>query len=198
MNESETPGSALQSVLGRLAREEPRALERLFGLLAIPSVSTDPAYHQACVDAAECCAGLLREAGFDARVVPTSGKPMVVGHSRARPSAKPRRHALFYGHYDVQPPEPFEAWTVPPFQPHLADDPHHGKVIVARGASDVTEDRTTGPSPDLTLFYSGQQRVADLVSELRASNPEFVDPRFLLDNAYQAPTQARFGVKFIF
>jgi acetylornithine deacetylase/succinyl-diaminopimelate desuccinylase-like protein len=135
MNRSETP-KALQSVLDRLAGEEPRALERLFGLLAIPSVSTDPAYHQSCIDAAECCAGLLREAGFEARVVPTSGKPMVVGHSRGVPSGKPRRRVLFYGHYDVQPPEPFEAWVRPPFEPHLADDPQHGKIIVARGASD--------------------------------------------------------------
>ena len=135
MNSSETP-KALQSVLGRFESEEPRALERLFGLLAIPSVSTDPAYHQSCIDAAECCTGLLREAGFDARVVPTSGKPMVVGHSRGAPSGKPRRRVLFYGHYDVQPPEPFEAWVRPPFEPHLADDPLHGKIIVARGASD--------------------------------------------------------------
>jgi acetylornithine deacetylase/succinyl-diaminopimelate desuccinylase-like protein len=135
MNSSEMP-KALQSVLGRLESEEPRALERLFGLLAIPSVSTDPAYHQSCIDAAECCAGLLREAGFDARVVSTSGKPMVVGHSRGAASGKPCRRVLFYGHYDVQPPEPFEAWVRPPFEPHLADDPQHGKIIVARGASD--------------------------------------------------------------
>jgi acetylornithine deacetylase/succinyl-diaminopimelate desuccinylase-like protein len=123
-------------VLSRLASEEPHALQRLFRLLSIPSVSTDPAYHQACVDAAECCADLLREAGFDARVVPTSGKPMVVGHSRAANAPKPRRRVLFYGHYDVQPPEPIEEWIAPPFEPHLADDPLHGKVIVARGASD--------------------------------------------------------------
>jgi acetylornithine deacetylase/succinyl-diaminopimelate desuccinylase-like protein len=73
MTRSERPEGALQSVLGRLASEEQSALERLFGLLAIESVSTDPAHHQSCIDAAECCAALLREAGFDARVVPTSG-----------------------------------------------------------------------------------------------------------------------------
>ena len=136
MNKSQASDGALQSVLDRLAREEPQALERLFRLLAIPSVSTDPAYHQSCLDAAECCAGLLRDTGFEARVVPTRGKPMVVGHWRGTPPAKPQRRVLFYGHYDVQPPEPFEEWTAPPFDPRLADDPHHGKVIVARGASD--------------------------------------------------------------
>jgi acetylornithine deacetylase/succinyl-diaminopimelate desuccinylase-like protein len=136
MNRSVTSAGADERVLDRLAGEEPRALERLFRLLAIPSVSTDPAYHQSCLEAAECCAGLLRESGFEARVVPTKGKPMVVGHWRVATSATPRRRVLFYGHYDVQPPEPFEEWTTPPFDPRLVDDPLIGKVIVARGASD--------------------------------------------------------------
>ena len=61
-------GGALPSVLDRLGREEPAALERLFRLLAIPSVSTDPAFHESCVEAAAWCAGALREIGFDARV----------------------------------------------------------------------------------------------------------------------------------
>jgi acetylornithine deacetylase/succinyl-diaminopimelate desuccinylase-like protein len=132
------PGAegALQSVLACLAREEPAALERLFGLLAIPSISTDPAHHEACVEAAECCAAVLRDIGFDARVAPTLGKPMVVGHWRAAPGPTPRAHVLFYGHYDVQPPEPLAEWTAPPFEPHLIEDPRYGKVIVARGASD--------------------------------------------------------------
>ena len=128
--------AALDRVLDRLAGEEEAALERLFRLLAIPSVSTDPAFHGSCVEAAEACAGALAEIGFGARVEPTLGKPMVVGHWRANPSGAPRRHVLFYGHYDVQPPEPLEQWHAPPFEPRLVDDPRHGKVIVARGASD--------------------------------------------------------------
>ena len=129
-------GDALERVLARLAADEEPALERLFRLLAIPSISTDPAYHDACVAAAEACAGALSEIGFTARVEPTMGKPMVVGHWRAPASPQPRRRVLFYGHYDVQPPDPLELWDAPPFHPRLAEDPRHGKVIVARGASD--------------------------------------------------------------
>ncbi|MEZ5827507.1 MAG: dipeptidase [Hyphomicrobiales bacterium] len=134
MEASRASESPLESVLDQLAADRPAALERLFGFLAIPSISTDPAYHQACLQAAEWCANALREIGFEARVKPTSGKPMVVAHWR---SGEPNRpHVLFYGHYDVQPPDPLEAWTAPPFEPHLVDDPRHGKIIVARGASD--------------------------------------------------------------
>src|SRR5262245_55823140 len=114
MSQARSSAAALPTVLRRLEKEEPRALKRLFRLLSIPSVSTDPAYHQACIDAAECCASLLREAGFDARVVPTSGTPMVVGHSRVAEARKPRRPVLFYGPYDVQPPEPLEEWAAVP------------------------------------------------------------------------------------
>jgi acetylornithine deacetylase/succinyl-diaminopimelate desuccinylase-like protein len=136
MNAPQPRGDALGRVIARLANSEEAALERLFRLLAIPSVSTDPAFHDACVQAAEACAGALAEIGFAARVEPTLGKPMVVGHWRAASSGAARRHVLFYGHYDVQPPEPFAEWNAPPFAPRLADDPRNGKVIVARGASD--------------------------------------------------------------
>jgi acetylornithine deacetylase/succinyl-diaminopimelate desuccinylase-like protein len=131
----QAPAEALERVLARLAGDEEAALERLFRLLAIASVSTDPARHDACVEAAEACAGALAETGFEARVEPTMGKPMVVGHWRAAGS-EPRRRVLFYGHYDVQPPDPLELWDAPPFHPRLVEDPRHGKVIVARGASD--------------------------------------------------------------
>ena len=130
MTGPQASGGALQSVLDRLAGEEAAALERLFRLLAIPSVSTDPAFHESCIEAAEACAGALREIGFEARVEPTLGKPMVVGHWRAASSTEKRR-LLFYGHYDVQPPEPLDLWRTPPFEPTVAD----GKLF-ARGAVD--------------------------------------------------------------
>ncbi len=121
-------------VLTHLDANADAALERLFAILRIPSVSTDPAYDAACRDAAAWCAEQLAGMGFEARVAPTAGKPMVVGHWRSDKPDAP--HVLFYGHYDVQPADPLELWETPPFEPRLADDPVHGPVITARGASD--------------------------------------------------------------
>lgn len=133
MSEPHPSHAALPRVLDHLAGGRQAALDRLFEFLSIPSISTDPSYHSACLEAAEWCAKVLRDIGFEARVEPTSGKPMVVGHWRG--AASPVR-VLFYGHYDVQPPDPVEEWTAPPFAPRLAEDETSGEVIVARGASD--------------------------------------------------------------
>jgi acetylornithine deacetylase/succinyl-diaminopimelate desuccinylase-like protein len=125
----------LRRVLHTLDATQTEALDRLFQFIRIPSVSTDPAYKSHCQRAAEWCAGQLKSMGFAARVVPTAGHPMVVGHD-APPPLHTGPHVLFYGHYDVQPPEPLELWKTPPFEPCLAQDKANGKVIRGRGAED--------------------------------------------------------------
>lgn len=119
-------------VLAHLDADRDAALERLFAFLRIPSVSTDPAYADHCRTAAHWLADQLTEIGFDAAVKPTAGQPVVLAHHDG-PADAP--HLLFYGHYDVQPPEPLDLWDSPPFEPQLVDA-ERGKRIVARGAVD--------------------------------------------------------------
>ena len=72
----------LNQVLTTLDDTSDAALARLFQLLRIESVSTDPAYKAGCLEAAQWCAEELSDIGFDARVVPTTGHPMVVAHDK--------------------------------------------------------------------------------------------------------------------
>ena len=122
----------LSDVLTQAAQNNDAALERLFELLKIPSISTDPAYRTQCQQAADWLVSDLQSFGIDASRRDTPGHPMVVGHSPAV-AGKPR--LLFYGHYDVQPVDPLDLWHSDPFSPALEQEGSNS-VIRARGAAD--------------------------------------------------------------
>jgi acetylornithine deacetylase/succinyl-diaminopimelate desuccinylase-like protein len=102
--------------------------KELFEFLRIPSVSTKPEHKPDMIRAAEWLRASMEAAGLIATIHPTAGHPIVVGEWRGVPGAPT---VLIYGHYDVQPPEPLELWTSPPFEPTLRD----GRFF-ARGAAD--------------------------------------------------------------
>ena len=110
-----------------------RSVERLSALLSIPSIGTDPAYQAATLEAANWLVRELQEIGFEAGLRETPGQPAIVAHHPGPSGEGPR--VLYYGHYDVQPAEPLDLWTTPPFEPTIVEGPH-GKRIVARGAVD--------------------------------------------------------------
>ncbi|MBL1255511.1 M20/M25/M40 family metallo-hydrolase [Methylocystis sp. Sn-Cys] len=125
--------ATIDAVLNTIDANLPASTQRLFDLLSIPSVSTDPAYTQHCQRAANWLADQLKGLGYTADVRETPGHPIVVGHAKAKRKDAP--HVLFYGHYDVQPADPLGLWETDPFAPRLAAG-KDGDEIVARGASD--------------------------------------------------------------
>ena len=127
--------STLEAVLDRIDQDLDHSVERLFALLRIASISTDPAYQKDCQKAAEHVAADLRSMGFEADVRPTAGHPVVVGKANEASTSKGPR-VLFYGHYDVQPVDPLDLWKTPPFEPRIEELPDGRKIIVARGACD--------------------------------------------------------------
>lgn len=128
---------ALDKVLEVIDRDIEQSIERLYALLKIPSVSTDPAYRKDCEKAAAWLAHELSTLGFKADVRATQGLPMVIAHydlsGGEAEAGKP--HVLFYGHYDVQPPDPLDEWKTPPFEPRMTEE-GGVKRIVARGVAD--------------------------------------------------------------
>lgn len=125
--------SRIAPVLERIDADLPQSLDRLFSLLRIPSISTDPAHAPDCRRAAEWLVQDLKAIGFEASVRDTPGHPMVVAHHEG-PAGSP--HLLFYGHYDVQPVDPLSLWHDDPFDPKIKTIEGGHEVITGRGSSD--------------------------------------------------------------
>ena len=106
-------------------QNHPRFLKELKDLLRIPSISTLPENKGDCRRAAETLAAELTRIGMEhARLIETTGHPLVYAdwlHATGKPTG------LFYGHYDVQPVDPIDEWTTPPFEPAERDGNLYGR-----------------------------------------------------------------------
>lgn len=129
-----TNTAPLDGALAAADKQFDSSLERLFALLRIPSISTDPAYDGEVKKTAAHVHAELENLGFTVTTHITPGHPMIVAKWDDAASDGPR--ALFYGHYDVQPVDPLDLWDRDPFDPVVETRADGSKKIVARGAAD--------------------------------------------------------------
>ena len=147
-----------------LKQNEKNRLDELFKFLQFPSVSAKSEHRQDMIDCASWLKDHLVAIGFKAEICPTDGHPLIYGEYHAGPHLPT---VLYYGHYDVQPPEPYDLWKSPPFQPEIRDG-----YIWARGSADDKGQlfthvkgleavlKTTGTLPvNVKLLFEGEEEV---------------------------------------
>src|SRR2546427_10052288 len=170
-----------------------RLLRELTDFLRIPSVSTSASHNADCRAAAEWVAGELRRLGCrEVQFLGSGTHPVVWGVGPEVPGAPT---LLIYGHYDVQPPEPLDEWTTPPFEPTVRD----GKLF-ARGAADdkgqvfcllkAIGARSGRPPVNFRFLIEGEEEYGSRVLfELLRREPERTraDAVLIADMAYIAP-----------
>jgi len=173
----------MQAVIDYLREHEQRFVAELCDYVRFPSVSAQAEHGQDLRACADWVLKHCREIGLEARLCPTAGNPIIVARTpRAKSPGARRRHFVVYGHYDVQPPEPLDLWSSPPFEPRVADG-----VVLGRGASDNKGQnlahlmaveaylKTGTPLPcDVTFVIEGEEEVGSrsLESFLREQRAE--------------------------
>ncbi len=115
----------LSDVFAFIDAQRPLFIERLIDYVRRPSIS---AHGLGIADVATYIAGVMQQLGMETTLLPTAGWPMVLGQRTDAPGAPT---VLLYGHYDVQPPDPLDAWISPPFEPTIRE----GRLY-ARGVGD--------------------------------------------------------------
>ncbi|MFW6133061.1 MAG: M20/M25/M40 family metallo-hydrolase [Planctomycetota bacterium] len=171
-------------------------LERLFELLRVPSIANARGRPDPCRRCAELLCDQMNAVGLCAEVVVAPGKPVVLGSARAEAPDAPR--LLIYAHYDVQPPDPLDAWDGAPFEPVIRDG-----AIYARGAGDdkgplwaslmaVAAWRRAGGLPvHVTFLFEGEEEigspnieavVAEHADRLSADAAAVVDTPFFAED----------------
>lgn len=154
-----------QETLHYLHAHHDRILAELREFVSIPSVSADPTYAEAILQAANWVAAQLRGAGIEqVQVLPTPRHPIVYGewlHASTAPTI------LVYGHYDVQPPQPLDKWHSAPFGPVLRQGRLYGRgtsddkgpMLIALKVAEAYM-TTTGALPlNVKFLFEGEEEI---------------------------------------
>jgi len=125
----------MKDINNYISTNKDRFINELIDLLKIPSISADPAYSKDVLETATAVKKSLDDAGCEnTEICKTKGYPVVYGDKIIDPNLPT---VLVYGHYDVQPPDPMDLWTSPPFEPVIKKtELHPDGAIFARGACD--------------------------------------------------------------
>ncbi|HLP25081.1 MAG TPA: M20/M25/M40 family metallo-hydrolase, partial [Acidobacteriota bacterium] len=172
-------------------------VEKLKEYVRHASVSADPKFKDGMVGAQEFLMSLFKEIGFSVEAVPTQLHPVIVA-KRIVNTTSP--HVIIYGHYDVQPPDPLDKWSTPPFEATIK-----GNRIYGRGTADnkgpllvhvTAVGRLLEEVPDLplniTFVVEGEEEIGskNFKSFLRANKHRLdADFIFMSDNGIQSPDQ---------
>ena len=171
----------MQKIIDYLQANQSRFIEELCAYVRFPSVSAQPQHRPDLQACAEWLVSHCQALGLDASLRPTAGNPIVVAKTPRKAGVK-RPHYVVYGHYDVQPPEPFDLWKSPPFEPRIV-----GTSLFGRGACDnkgqnlahlkaVEAYLKTGTELpcDLTFVIEGEEEVGskNLATFLKANRAE--------------------------
>jgi acetylornithine deacetylase/succinyl-diaminopimelate desuccinylase-like protein len=179
-----------------VAREQSRLLDELSEFLAIPSVSALPSHAGDCRRAAEWLRDQLTGLGCrTVQIVEGDGHPVVWAEG---PEVPGRPTLLIYGHYDVQPPDPLDEWTSPPFEPTIregrlyargaADD--KGQVFCLLKAYEATLDAHRRPPLNVHFIFEGEgESGGSVIADLLHAEPERTraDAALVCDMSYYAP-----------
>lgn len=146
----------MQAVIDFLKQNESRFVNELCEYVRFPSVSAQPQHRADMKACGDWVVKHCQQIGLEAQLCPTAGHPIVLAKT-PRHGKNGRPHFLVYGHYDVQPPEPFELWKTPPFEPRI-----EGRSLFGRGACDNKGQNLAHLKAIEAYFKTGTELPCDL------------------------------------
>ncbi len=145
----------MKAVLDYLKANQPRFVAELCEHLRFPSISAQPQHKSDLEACAAWLADHCRRIGLEAESCPTRGNPVVLARTPRRPGKRP--HFVVYGHYDVQPPDPLDLWSSPPFEATV-----RGRNLIARGSADNKGQHFAHLKAVEAFFRTGTELPCDL------------------------------------